>query len=107
MPDNVHYITKKKNIEDVKKYLRNAKTKDFAPAAWARGNERCFGHGEGRSTSKETYHIGFKMQSDRHHITCSFIDKDWGVEPPSPAEALLFYKKAWGVEDSDDEDDKE
>ncbi|KAF5988718.1 hypothetical protein FBULB1_1326 [Fusarium bulbicola] len=123
MPDNVRYLTKKKDIQDVQTYLRNANTKDFAPAAWATGSRWCFGHGEGRSTSKETYHIDFKKQSDGHHITCIFIDvhgtqqkvtaggettgKDWGAEAPSPAEVLLFYKKPWGVEDSDDEEDRE
>ncbi|KAF4944312.1 hypothetical protein FGADI_12796 [Fusarium gaditjirri] len=123
MPDNVYRIAKKKDIQDVKAYLRSAKTNDFAPPAWGHGRW-LYGHGEGRSTSRETYHIGFMIQSDDdHHITCLFIrvrgtnrklvakdsvtEKDWGAEQPSPEEVLMFYKKEWGVDDSGDEDNKD
>ncbi|KLO80605.1 Uncharacterized protein LW93_2944 [Fusarium fujikuroi] len=109
MPDNAHRITKKKDIQDVETYLRNANPKDFAPPAWATGSRWLYVHGEGRSTSKKTYHIGFKLQSNGRYINCLFIklrgtqqkliaegritEKDWVVDPPSPEEVLVFFKK--------------
>ncbi|VTT73178.1 unnamed protein product, partial [Fusarium fujikuroi] len=65
-----------------------------------------FGRGEGRSTSKETYHIGFKLQSNGRYIAGLFI-QDWGVDPPSPEEVLVFFQEAVGVEDSEDDDDED
>lgn len=108
MPDNIYCITRKKDIQDVEIYLRNAETKDFATPAWATGSRWLFGHGKGRSTSNKTYHIGFKLQSNGRYITCMFIklrgtkkklisqgrvtEKDWGVDPPLPEEVQVFFK---------------
>ncbi|SCO25642.1 uncharacterized protein FFC1_15635 [Fusarium fujikuroi] len=76
MADKVHGITKKKDIHDVETYLRNAKTKDFAPQHGPPSIDGC-------------------------------LDVDWGVDPPSPEEVLVFFQEAVGVEDSEDDDDED
>ncbi|SCO26848.1 uncharacterized protein FFNC_15263 [Fusarium fujikuroi] len=88
MADKVHGITKKKDIHDVETYLRNAKTKDFAPQHGPPSIDGCLDVSNGR------------------YIAGLFI-QDWGVDPPSPEEVLVFFQEAVGVEDSEDDDDED
>ncbi|KAF4446843.1 hypothetical protein F53441_9547 [Fusarium austroafricanum] len=123
---NSIYVIKSKEFEDLKKYLRGAKLSHFATANWGSGSVWKFGHGEGRATSRKTYHIGFKIRWDGHHVTCIFLEapggnrrlstqegktptteRDWGIECPTPQEVLKFYKRSWEVADDEEEDDDE
>jgi hypothetical protein len=105
----------KKQVEDLKTYLENAKGKTISISSWSKN--WAYTHGETRSSSNLTYYIGGQLNSDGHFIIRLFVwtfkssykpisnkhdaistQKDWGTEKPDMSEVLKVYKEMYDVE---------
>ncbi|KAM0338548.1 hypothetical protein ACHAPU_011283 [Fusarium lateritium] len=123
----VMYLNKTQ-VDDLKKYLENAKTKTISISSWSQ--VWAYTHGETRSSSKLTYYIGGRRNSDGRYITRLFVyfhgsykpisnkadaistQVEWGTEKPHMSEVLKFYKDMYDVEvtppvTSEDEEEEE
>lgn len=105
----------KKQVEDLKTYLENAKGSTISISSWSKN--WAYTHGETRSSSNLTYYIGGQLNSDGHFITRLFVwtfkssykpisdkddaistQKDWCTEKPDMSEVLKAYKEMYDVE---------
>lgn len=98
--------------EDLLTYLEHANPNHMTLASWSVGGGWNFTHGETRSASEATFHIGCRQDSRGHFITCIAVavrsgnrntpvartTVDWGTEPPSLGEILNYYQQKFSVQ---------
>ncbi|KAH8767444.1 hypothetical protein F5883DRAFT_419322, partial [Diaporthe sp. PMI_573] len=91
-------------------YLRNANPNNMTLASWSSGGGWNFTHGETRSASKHTFHLGFRQDSQGHYRTCIAVETarntnvpiegtlvDWGTDAPEPGAVLAHYQQLLNV----------
>ncbi|KAK4033237.1 hypothetical protein C8A01DRAFT_19788 [Parachaetomium inaequale] len=96
----------KKNMKEMRTYLDDAKAAQMSLPNWGVGKWQ-EAHGEGRSTSQWTFHIGFMYATDTGcYWTCIVVNSkegnlpvkgtlvNWGTTAPEPHDVLEFYKNA-------------
>ncbi|KAI0532617.1 hypothetical protein GGR58DRAFT_507213 [Xylaria digitata] len=109
------------DIEDIREYLLHASSRNLSSVAW--GSRRMNCHGEGRSSSNQTWHIGvWKQSSDGRHFSAIVSGRrggptaegstiDYGRTQPRMIHVLNEYKRMYDVpvntpspHDSDNDD---
>ncbi|KAL6824268.1 hypothetical protein J3E69DRAFT_336190 [Trichoderma sp. SZMC 28015] len=101
------YVLSKVGRKSLLQYLENANPNYISLTAWA--VKWVASHGETRSASKHTYHIGFRFVQD-HYQSCILAATvegnmpiegtliDWGTSKPDPGEILEHYQNVFQVQ---------
>ncbi|OAA64751.1 hypothetical protein SPI_03398 [Niveomyces insectorum RCEF 264] len=110
------YQTKDKKVELSKKehemlyrYLENANANSISDGIWV--GKWSATHGETRSTSTITFHIGFRL-TNGHYWSCILVgsksknplkgtEVDWGTTEPYPPEVVEYYRAMFSIEPAD------
>ncbi|KAL2126375.1 hypothetical protein VTI74DRAFT_1093 [Chaetomium olivicolor] len=94
---------KKGEREDMEVYLQNANPNHISAPLWGVTKWEST-HGETRSTSRFTFHIGLRVDHEGNYLTCILVKTsegdlpvegtivNWGPEPPVLAEVLEYYQ---------------
>ena len=103
-----YYVMNSRAVRDLQVYLENARSSQLqAPNGWRSAIDYC--HGQNRSASKDTFHIGiWKNSSDGHHYSAIFGGKsrlklvegsriDHGTTEPSLVHVLNAHKRVYHV----------
>lgn len=98
--------------EDLLTYLAHANPNHMTHAGWSVGSGWSFTHGETRSASEATFHIGCRVDSQGNYYTCIAVairqgnrnvpvagtTHNWGTERPSLAQILDYYQQKFNVQ---------
>lgn len=99
----------RKQLADLEAYLEQANSNQVELTSWGTGGNWTTAHGETRSASTATFHIGCRRDSNGDYRTCITVKHgknnvpidgtvvNWGSTPPDLGSVLVYYQQQFGV----------